>query len=116
MRLNPLRLACFAAVLAAGPALAQMEPGQAGNPKEVIPEKAPALPKTEPYHGVPQPQNPLRSGRSVGKTLDNSNGVVTPPKNVDPGMSRDAPVPQPHTTPVIPPPTQLEDGTPIIPK
>lgn len=98
MRLNPLRLTCFAAALMAGPALAQMEPGQAGNPNEVIPEKAPALPKTEPYHGGPQPQNPLRSGRSVGKTLENSNGVVTPPEDVAPEMSTDAPVPHPQAT------------------
>jgi len=98
MRLNPLRLACFAVALAAGPVWAQMEPGQAGNPQEVIPEKAPTLPKTEPYHGVPQPQNPLRSGRSVGKTPDNSNSVITAPEDVDPEMSTDAPVPPPQAT------------------
>lgn len=36
--------------------------------------------------------------------LNQSNGVIQPPRNVDPKMSAPVPTPHPHTTPVIPPP------------
>jgi hypothetical protein len=80
------------------PALVQGTPGNpAGN--QTIPEK---MPKGE--KGTTTDQ-----GESLSDKLDASGGVINPPQGVDPdpGISKPAPVPDPHSTPVIPPP-----GTP----
>jgi hypothetical protein len=67
----------------AAPALAQVTPGDpAGN--QTIPEKDRSRPQDMPK----------------GK----KDGVITPPADVDPGISKPAPVPEPNSTPVIPPP------------
>ena len=52
---------------------------------------------------VPTPEN-----KPLSRKLAQSNGVICPPDNVDPGMH--APAPQQGTMPVIPPP-----GTPESP-
>jgi hypothetical protein len=44
---------------------------------------------------------------SSGNKLDKGKGMVTPEQNIDPGIVRPAPVPDPNSTPVITPP-----GTP----
>jgi hypothetical protein len=82
---HPLLLATVLGFSAA-PALAQVTPGDpAGN--QTIPEKDQSRPQDMPK----------------GK----KDGVITPPLDVDPGISNPAPVPEPNSTPVIPPP-----GTP----
>ncbi len=43
------------------------------------------------------------SGESLSSKLSKSDGVITPKADVDPGMHKPAPVPQPNSTPVIPP-------------
>ena len=40
---------------------------------------------------------------SLSTKLNKSDGVITPNANVDPNMKVPAPVPQPNSTPVIPP-------------
>ena len=70
----------------AAPALAQVTPGDPAV-KQTIPEKDRSRPQDMPK----------------GK----KDGVITPPADVDPGISKPAPVPEPNSTPVIPPP-----GTP----
>lgn len=101
---NEIRLILVATVgLFGGSALAQSEPGAAGS-NQVIPEKDQALPSSEPKGG-----SPLTSGRSgsLSDKLDASGGVIKPKPGVDPDIVQPAPVPNPNSTPVIPPP-----GTP----
>src|SRR2546430_8723480 len=80
----------LAAVLgfSVAPASAQVTPGDpAGN--QTIPEKDQSRPQDMP------------KGEKKG-------GVIRPPQEeIDPGISKPAPVPEPNSTPVIPPP-----GTP----
>jgi hypothetical protein len=92
--------------LGAGGASAQTAPGDpAGN--QTIPEKDLSLPEASRPRGT--------QGESVGDThkkslsdkLDASGGVIKPAPGVDPEIVKPAPVPQPNSTPVIPPP-----GTP----
>jgi hypothetical protein len=57
-----------------------------------------------------QPQPPPNSAQgqgSLSKKLSQSNGVIHPNADVDPGIDKKAPVPDPNSTPVIKPP-----GTP----
>lgn len=72
-------------------AFAQTAPGAPGTP-QVIPEKQ---------------GEPLSSGRSesLSDTLESGKGVITPKSGVDPGIVQPPPVPEPNTTPVIPPPS-----------
>jgi hypothetical protein len=86
--------------LAAGPAFAQMAPG-APDSNETIPEKQAApSPPTKADSGV-------TTGRSLSQKLDASGGVIKPSMDVDPGITKIAPNPNPNSTPVIRPP-----GTP----
>jgi len=48
-----------------------------------------------------------RPGETLSERLDRNSGVIHPPAGVDPGIAVPAPDPDPHSTPVIPPP-----GTP----
>jgi hypothetical protein len=48
-----------------------------------------------------------RPGETLSERLDRNSGVIHLPAGVDPGIAVPAPNPDPHTTPVIPPP-----GTP----
>ncbi len=77
----------------AAPASAQGTPGDpAGN--QTIPEK------------MPKGENGTATGRgeTLSDKLDASGGVIKPPQDVDPGILKPAPVPEPNSTPVIPPP------------
>ena len=78
--------------------LAQTGPGAPGT-DQVIPEKkgAPIIP----------PTSASGSDKTLSDKLDQTNGVIKPSTNVDPGMAKPAPVPNPNSTPVIKPP-----GTP----
>ncbi len=48
-----------------------------------------------------------RPGETLSERLDRNSGVIHPPAGVDPGIAVPVPDPDPHSTPVIPPP-----GTP----
>jgi hypothetical protein len=89
---------CFA--LAGGAVFAQTAPGAPGS-NQTIPEKeaAPSPPTRS--------DSEVTSGRSLSQKLDASGGVIKPPSDVDPGISKPAPDPNPNSTPVIKPP-----GTP----
>jgi hypothetical protein len=88
---------CLAAMLAANafPVFAQTTPGAPGT-DQVIPEKDRTRPQDQPGNAG-----------TLSDKLDKSDGVIKPPSDVDPGMAKQAPVPNPNSTPVIPPP-----GTP----
>lgn len=92
-----LAFALVVAVLAPLGAYAQSAPGAPGS-DQVIPEKQ-----------APGPVAPPKTnGRdNLSNKLNRTNGVITPPADVDPKINRPAPVPNPNSTPVIPPP-----GTP----
>jgi hypothetical protein len=73
----------------------QQAPNMPG-PRESIPEKiAPEEPSST---------GSVRPDSSLSDKLESTDGVIRPPRNVDPGMTAPAPVPDPGTTPVIPPP------------
>jgi hypothetical protein len=82
--------------LAAAGASAQTAPGNpAGN--QTIPEKM--RPGTEQGgSGVDDHE------KNLSDKLDASGGVIKPPPGIDPEIVKPAPVPEPNSTPVIPPP------------
>jgi hypothetical protein len=79
----------------------------AQNP-EVLQQQAPNMPPLQqmPAEKV-EPKEPSETG-STGNTLSDklqrSDGVIRPPQTATPDMAVPAPVPEPGTTPVIPPP------------
>jgi hypothetical protein len=97
MNAKSLLLLTVAAALQAGVGFAQAPAAPGSN--QAIPEKIRPDPKT-----VPQ-EEPLSSGRSesLSEKLDKSGGVLKPKPGVDPGIVKPAPVPEPNSTPVIPP-------------
>ena len=85
----------------AAPAAAQVTPGDpAGN--QTIPEKDQSRPRD-------MPKGEKDGNKTLSDKLNASGGVIKPPPGIDPdpGISKPAPVPEPNSTPVIPPP-----GTP----
>ena len=103
--MNPLRYlvaGCMAAGLA-GSALAQDLPPQqqAPNmpgPRATIPEKV------DPPLRDPSSTGTTGSSGTLSDKLEQSEGVIRPPSDIAPDMTVPAPVPNPRTTPVIPPP------------
>lgn len=84
-------VAAALALMMIGAAIAQTgpEPG----PGPTVPERMdPSRPEPGTEPGVP------------GGPRVNPGGVIRPPAHVDPGIHAPAPVPEPRTTPVIPPP------------
>jgi len=86
-----------ACIVLSGPALAQTAPGVPGS-NATIPEKQ-AAPSPPAEAG-----SDVKSGRSLSQKLDASGGVIKPPSDIDPGIKKPAPVPEPNSTPVITPP------------
>jgi hypothetical protein len=76
------------------------------DPRKDIPEKMEPDPKRE---SSPR-DDPLSD--KLGRT----DGVIVPPPDVDLRMNVPAPVPDPGTTPVIPPPGSPGNPSPIRPK
>lgn len=89
-------LAAAAFALTSGWALAQ-----AAGPKDPnMPD-----PKNVPAEKIkPDMSTSGTTGSNLSEKLEKSDGVIKPPSNVDPDMAVRAPVPNPGTTPVIPPP------------
>ena len=56
------------------------------------------------------------SGETLSDKLERSDGVIRPPAGIAPDMSTRAPVPNPGTTPVIPPPGSPGGNSQIQPK
>jgi len=77
-------------------------------PQNTIPEKIrPEEPSTTGSTG---------SGGTLSEKLEQSDGVIRPPTDVDPEMRVPAPVPNPGTTPVIPPPGSPGGNPTVDPK
>jgi hypothetical protein len=90
---SALVLGCclIAAIAVSGPAFAQTETMPPPKSQRTIPEKDPSANSG--------------SNTNLSKKLDRTNGVIAPPSDVDPGIQKSAPVPNPNSTRVIPPPT-----------
>lgn len=91
-----------------GPGQHQPTPG---DPKRTIPEE---IEKT-PRQSVPRAGGPS-ADETLSEQLDRNQGVIKPPQGVDPGIKVPAPVPNPNSTPVIPPPGSPGNPSPVQPK
>lgn len=105
-------LALVAATLAAPDAVraqADPRPLPPGDPRS-IPEKIEPRAPSAGGDGSGRGE----AGSSLSERLDRTDGVLKPPTGIDPGIHVPAPVPNPGTTPVIPPPGSA--GSDIQPK
>ena len=98
------------AMTAAASAQTPIRPPQAPNmppTDQVVPEKI------EPKE--PSGTGAVGSGGSLSEKLEATDGVIKP-RNIDPEITAPAPVPNPGTTPVIPPPGSPGGDQSVVPK
>ena len=89
--------------LGAAGASAQTAPGDpAGN--QTIPEKDLSRPDASRHGGAQGKSGVDDHEKNLSDKLDASGGVIKTPPGVDPEIVKPAPVPEPNSTPVIPPP------------
>ena len=115
------RILILSTILAAGLGTAAL----AQNP-EVLKQQAPNMPapdqmpaeKVEPNANGIQPNDPSStcSTNSLSDKLERSDGVIRPPESATPDITVPAPVPNPGTTPVIPPPGSPGGNPQLDPK
>ncbi len=94
-------------------------PAMAQNP-EVLQQQAPNMPPLQqmPAEKV-EPKEPSETGSTGGTLsdkLERTEGVIRPPQTATPDITVPAPVPEPGTTPVIPPPGSPGGNPQIQPK
>jgi hypothetical protein len=115
-----LPMSLIALSLAAAPLVAgaQPRPDPAQRP-EPAPQSAPGNPGAAPPEKIAPAPNPREdsgsSGEPLGDRLSRSNGTITPPRDVDPGMTTQPPDPGPRSMPVLPPPGTGGNST-VTPK
>src|SRR5690606_14871919 len=84
-----------------------------------VQQQAPNMPapKDVPAEKIDR-DDPLATGstNSLSDQLERSDGVIRPPETATPDMNVPAPVPDPGTTPVIPPPGSPGGNQAIDPK
>lgn len=106
------------ALLAAGSLLAPTgvgaqtpPPGQPGAPPEAMepPSESP-VPPDDPNVEQGEPQEPL------SEQLKRKDGVLEPPRSVDPGITQPVPEDFESKTPVIPPPGEADGPQDVEPK
>jgi len=114
--------------LAAGPADPPVvTPGQGVAPgqNQVAPGGRPVPTPGDPRNTIPEKVDPPASqgvspgtqGReSLSEKLERGDGVLAPPMTGAPDMRVPAPTPNPNTTPVIPPPGEPGNPSPVQPK
>ncbi|HZW46492.1 MAG TPA: hypothetical protein VFF61_03115 [Microvirga sp.] len=94
-----------------------------GQNPDVLNQQAPNMPplqqmppeKVEP-EGSLTPQDPPTTGSTLSDKLEQSDGVIRPPETGSPDITVPAPVPNPGTTPVIPPPGSPGGNQQVDPK
>lgn len=96
--------------LSAGPALAQNP--QTGAPQNPVVPMAPQNAPTTP----PERVAPSTRDGNLSNQLSRSHGTVSPPANVDPGMTVSPAPSQRGTMPVIPPPGTPGGNRNVVPK
>ncbi len=90
----------------------------AQNPDNLL-QQAPNMPAP---HQMPaekvKPNEPSTTGSTgtLSDKLEKSEGVIRPPETATPDITVPAPVPNPHTTPVIPPPGSPGGNQQVQPK
>lgn len=89
--------------------------GQTPLPRQQAPNMP--LPKDMPAEKM-QPEEPSSTGSAgtLSDKLEKSDGVIRPPATGAPDMRVPAPVPEPGTTPVIPPPGSPGGNPNVEPK
>jgi hypothetical protein len=100
-------VAALTGLFMASQVYAQGFPGAPGSP-ESIPEKDRSRPEDQPK-SEPRSEDGVTTGRSLSEQLDESGGVIKPPKGIDPEMVK--PAPDTGTMKVIPPP-ETQKGAP----
>lgn len=83
-------------------------------PNMPSPQQMPAE-KVEPQ-GALSTHEPSSTGSTLSDRLEQSDGVIRPPATGTPDMTVPAPVPNPNTTPVIPPPGSPGGNQQVEPK
>ncbi|PVE22823.1 hypothetical protein DC522_18940 [Microvirga sp. KLBC 81] len=89
----------------------------------VLNQQAPNMPplqqmppeKVEP-NGIQSREEPSSTGSTLSDKLEQSEGVIRPPETGAPDITVPAPVPDPGTTPVIPPPGSPGGNQQVQPK
>jgi len=104
----PRTLLLTALILAAAPAWAQ-------NPQATSPAN-PTVPIAPPNSASPPPEKIAPPSGNLSDRLSQQKGMITPPANVDPGMTVTPPRSGSVTTPVIPPPGSPGGNRSVIPK
>jgi hypothetical protein len=114
-----LRLAVAAVIalsVVAGAAVAQAQDArqpptlpERPNPQTTVPEKV-----DPPLAGTRSAEDPPTG--SLSRQLEGSKGVIRPPGGIDPEIRVPAPVPDPGTTRVIPPPGSPGSTSPVEPR
>ena len=109
------------ASIASHPAQAQSGGGSPqpspADPKNTIPEKVAPQEKSIPDSKEPAPgSSEPAPGESLSNQLNRNEGVIQPPRDIDPGIDVPAPNPNPGTTPVIPPPGSPGNPSDVRPK
>lgn len=109
-RLCVVPVLAIGVALAPGAVLAQTPPpGQPGAPPEAMePPSENPVPPADPNMEDKEPREPL------SEQLKRGDGVLEPPRSVDPGITQPVPEDFESKTPVIPPPG--EAGEPQDPK
>ena len=73
-------------------------------------------PKNVPAEKIAPPLSTNATGQTLSEKLEKSEGVITPPPTGDSDIRVPAPVPNPGTTPVIPPPGEPGGKPNVHPK
>lgn len=114
MRTARRLLALIAAGLSLAPSavLAQTapEPSPSAPPEVMEPPSESPAPTPDPSTGGPKPEEPLT------KKLDEGEGVLEPPREIDPGIEKKVPENFEGNTPVIPPPGEPGGQSDVQPK
>ena len=99
----------LSAVLAGGLATGAL--AQAASQSTQPPAMPPVLPSPQNNSTIPEkisPSEPSTTGSTLSDKLHASDGVIRPPAGIAPDMTVPAPVPNPGTTPVIPPSPRVD--------
>lgn len=88
---------------------AQVTPPPPANPNAAPPDRVSPRP-------VPQQPGSANPGEPLGDRLSRSHGTITPPSNIDPGMTASPPSTGTGNMPVIPPPGTPGGNPNVTPK
>lgn len=86
------------------------------DPRSTIPEKMPDAGTTPDAGSASKGAGSGTDRETLSDTLSRTDGVLKPPATGAPDMRVPAPVPDPNTTPVIPPPGTPGSGSDVRPK